>query len=71
MENISNDQIWKEVLDSIQVSVSPAIYNTWFTKTQLVSLETSNKDRVKALVGCSTAYVKDFIETRYFGILQD
>ena len=61
---------WKEVLDIIKVSVSPATFSTWFTQTHLVSAK-SVGDRFLTEVGCRTFYTKNTIESRYFGLIQD
>jgi len=68
---LDNERVWKDVLESVQVNVSPAIYKTWFTQTKLTKLEKVEGGVIAAEVGCATNYVKDFIENRYFGIIQD
>ena len=65
---LDNERVWKDVLESVQVNVSPAIYKTWFTQTKLTKLEKIEGGVIAAEVGCATNYVKDFIENRYFGI---
>lgn len=64
------DKIWKEILQSIRVSVSPAIFSTWLTHTKLAKLKRIN-DRLTAEVACGSSFVKSTVETRYFGLLQD
>lgn len=54
----------------MKVSVSPGIFNTWFSQTHLVSLKRVNK-RYVAEVGCPSSFVKSTIENRYFGLIQD
>lgn len=63
-------QVWNDVLESIKVSVSPAIFSTWFSQTHLAKLKKSN-GRHTAHVGCSSSFVKTTIEGRYFGLIQD
>lgn len=66
----NNKQVWHEVLESVRVSVSPAIYTTWFSQTHLIQIDkTDQRDTVQ--IGCNSAYVKSTIETRYFGLVQD
>ena len=65
-----NKKLWREVLESVRVSVSPAIFSTWFSQTHLVELEKQGK-RYAASVGCNSSYVKTTIEGRYFGLIQD
>lgn len=57
-------------MESIKVSVSPAIFSTWFSQTHLVSVEKSGS-RFTAEVGCGSSFVKTTIEGRYFGLIQD
>lgn len=67
---MNNEQIWNDSLEIIKVTVSPAIFSTWFSQTHLSSLENLS-DRVIAEVGCSTAFAKNTIEARYYGLVQD
>jgi len=63
-------QIWYEVLESVNVSVSSATFRTWFAQTHLASLE-EGSGRFIAEIGCSSIFVKNTIESRYFGLVQD
>lgn len=65
-----NRQVWHEVLESVRVSVSPAIFTTWFSQTHLVQIDKSDQ-RDTVQIGCNSAFVKTTIETRYFGLVQD
>lgn len=67
---IDKKTIWNSVLESIKVSVSPAIFSTWFSQTHLSELKKVGK-RWLARVGCSSPFVKTTIESRYFGLIQD
>jgi chromosomal replication initiator protein len=67
---MDNVQIWKDSLEIIKVSVSPAIFSTWFSQTHLSSTQEVG-DRVTAEVGCPTSFAKNTIESRYFGLVQD
>jgi chromosomal replication initiator protein len=64
-------QIWKEVLESVRVSVSPAIFSTWLSQTHLVSLRKIDEKRYLAEIGCPSAFIKATVEKRYFGLIQD
>ena len=64
-------QTWNEVLESVRVSVSPAIFSTWLSQTHLVSLRKLDERRYLAEIGCSSAFIKSTIELRYFGLIQD
>jgi chromosomal replication initiator protein len=64
------EKLWRDVLENVKISVSPAIFSTWFSQTHLVSVEKKEK-RPVVTVGCNSSYVKSTIESRYFGLLQD
>ena len=70
VSGIDNTKIWHNATESIKVSVSPAIFKTWFSQTHLASLE-KDGDRFVAQVGCNSSFVKTTIESRYFGLVQD
>ncbi len=61
---------WHDTLEIIKVSVSPAIFSTWFSQTHLIKIDEINQ-RFLIEIGCPTSYIKNFIETRYFGLIQD
>lgn len=71
MQKLDKNQIWHDVLSSVKVSVSTAIFSTWISKTHLVSLKKISKDRYLAEIGCLSSFVKATIETRYFGLIQE
>ena len=71
MTAYDKETIWREVLENVKVSVSPAIFSTWFSQTYLSNLEPQGAKRIIAQVGCSSSFVKTTIESRYFGIIQD
>ncbi len=70
MDNPDTRKIWNETLESIKITVSGAIFSTWFTQTHLSSL-TKKGDRYNAEIGCSSSYVRATIESRYYGLVQD
>lgn len=63
-------KIWKEVLETIKISVSDASYKTYISHTHLSDLKEIG-DRVIAEVGCESFFVKQQIEQRYAGLVQD
>lgn len=67
---MNNEQVWKDSLEIIKVTVSPAIFSTWFSQTHLISIN-DNGDRTSIQVGCPTSFAKNTIESRYFGLIQD
>jgi chromosomal replication initiator protein len=70
MAEVNKKQSWKDTLESIKISVSPAIFSTWFNQTHLVDLRRSG-GRHLAEIGCASAFVKTTIESRYWGLVQD
>ena len=70
MSKIDINEAWNDCLESIKVSVSPAIFSTWFSQTHISSIE-EKKDRYLIEVGCPSAFVKATIEGRYYGLIQD
>jgi chromosomal replication initiator protein len=70
MNDVDTKKIWHDVLESIKVSVSPANFTTWFKQTHLSSLK-NDQGRFTAEVGCASSFVKNTIETRYFGLVQE
>lgn len=70
MAELNKRQVWKDTLESIKVSVSPAIFSTWFNQTHLFDVKEAG-GRYISEVGCSSAFVKSTIESRYWGLVQD
>jgi chromosomal replication initiator protein len=70
METTDKNQLWKDCLESIKVSVSPAIFSTWFSQTHIVNLDKKN-NRYLAEIGCPSSFVKNTVEGRYYGLIQD
>lgn len=62
--------IWKDTLEVIKITVSSAIYTTWFSQSFIDKFE-EFEERVVVEVGCPTAFSKNQIESRYFGLVQD
>ncbi len=71
MNKLDKDKVWHEVLESIKVSVSSAIFSTWLSKTHIASLKKISEDRYLAEIACPSFYVKTTIAERYFGLIQD
>lgn len=69
-EEYDLNTIWKHVLDNIKISVSNAIFSTWFSQTHLVSMN-KNNERFTVEIGCTSNFVKATIESRYYGLVQD
>lgn len=70
MEQIDKNNIWKDTLENVKLSVSNAIFGTWFTQTHLVEVVDMG-GRANIIIGCHSTFAKNTIETRYFGLLQE
>lgn len=71
MENtIDTAQLWNDTLESIKVSVSPAIFSTWFSQTHLATVK-NTQNHLVAEIGCKSGFVKTTVESRYYGLIQD
>ncbi len=57
-------QVWRAALGELQVSLSPANYETWLRDTQLVDVE-DNRFRIAVPNG----FAKDWLETRYRSLI--
>jgi len=70
MDEDQKNLIWNEVLESIRVTVSSAIFTAWFKQTHLHNVNMAGT-RFVAEIGCASSFVKSTLETRYYGIIQD
>lgn len=70
MDQTETKTLWHDFLESIKVSVSPANYSTWFSQTFLIGAEKKDS-RYLLTVGCPSSFIKNTIEIRYFGLIQD
>lgn len=61
---------WREVLEIIKISVSSGTFTTWFAQTHIIKMEEMGS-RFYVEVGSPTAFSKNTIEARYFGLIQD
>jgi chromosomal replication initiator protein len=57
-------QVWRAALGELQVSLSPANFETWFRGTELVEVE-DNRFRIAAPNG----FAKDWLESRYRSLI--
>ncbi|MDO8488097.1 MAG: chromosomal replication initiator protein DnaA [bacterium] len=58
---------WKSVLAALKLSVSEGIYSTYLKPTELLSVTEVGDKKLICEVGCTSAYVKDTVEKRYWG----
>ncbi len=71
MKDPDKDQVWRDALQGVKLSVSPAIFQTWLSQTHLVNFQNKGDERFLAEVGCPSAFIKSTVEKRYFGLIQD
>ncbi len=63
---MNKKELWESVLTELQLSISAANFQTWFKgRTEIAEINDS-----LIVVGCSSAYVKDWLEQRYLGQLK-
>ncbi len=67
---MTNLEIWHDTLEIVKISVSPAIFSTWFSQTHVSKIDEVG-ERVVVEIGCPTSFAKNTIEARYFGLVQD
>lgn len=70
MDGLDKNLVWHRALESLKVSVSPAIFSTWFSQTHISEVRKTG-ERFVVEIGCSSFFVKTTVENRYFGLVQD
>ncbi|KKQ74936.1 MAG: Chromosomal replication initiator protein DnaA [Candidatus Woesebacteria bacterium GW2011_GWB1_38_5b] len=70
---MDKDKIWHEVLESLKVSISSAAFSTWLNQTHLSALKELDTQPPRFIVeiGCQTTFVRQTVEVRYFGLIQE
>ncbi len=64
-------KVWKTVLESLKVNLSSASFATWFAQTFIVRVREVAKDRQITEIGCPSNFVRNTIETRYYGLIKE
>lgn len=64
-------KIWKDALNLIRLSVSPANFSTWFAHTYISSMKSVSEGRQLVEIACPSSFIADAVEKRYFGLVQD
>jgi chromosomal replication initiator protein len=57
---MTNEEIWQSILAQTQLSVSPAIFTTWFKSTSIVSIKDG-----EAVIGVPNSFAKEWLEQKY------
>lgn len=68
--NYEYDKLWKDTLEILKISVSEAAFKTYLYHTHLTDLKEVG-DRIIAQIGCESVFIKQQVEQRYFGLIQD
>src|SRR5207344_410718 len=64
IERMDAKQVWRAALGELQVSLSPANYETWLRDTQLVDV-----DEQRFKISVPNGFAKDWLETRYRSLI--
>src|SRR5918998_4825282 len=62
--SMDTKQVWRAALGELQVSLSPANFETWLKETALIAVD-DNRFRVAVPNG----FAKDWLETRYRSLI--
>jgi len=62
---------WKTVLENLKINLSSANFSTWFPQTFIVKNREVEKDRQIVEIGCPSGFVRDTVETRYYGLIKE
>jgi len=57
---MTNEDTWQSILAQVQLSVSPALFATWFKSTSIFSIENGN-----ATIAVSNIFAKEWLEQKY------
>jgi len=57
-------QVWRAALGELQVSLSPANFETWLRETQLVDV-----DEQRFRIAVPNGFAKDWLESRYRSLI--
>lgn len=63
--------LWKQTLAVVKISISSATLSTWFPQTFISNIKISHPGRQIIEIGCPSSYIRDTLEKRYFGLIQD
>lgn len=60
MTNLTNEEIWKNVLGEMEISLSKASFVTWFKDTRIVSKENS-----QVVISVPNGFVKEWVQNKF------
>src|SRR6476659_3414597 len=64
LDHMDAKQVWRAALGELQVSLSPANFETWLRDTQLVDV-----DDQRFRIAVPNGFAKDWLETRYRSLI--
>ena len=64
IDRMDAKQVWRAALGELQVSLSPANFETWLRDTQLVDV-----DEQRFRIGVPNGFAKDWLENRYRSLI--
>jgi chromosomal replication initiator protein len=68
---VQSKQLWKLVLDDLQVSLSQGNYSTWIRPTELTNVTSVGEDRQIAEISCPSSFHQQMLETRYYAQIKE
>ncbi|MFH1840906.1 MAG: chromosomal replication initiator protein DnaA [Candidatus Shapirobacteria bacterium] len=68
---MDSNKIWRAVLGNLKINLSPASFNTWFSQTFIVTRKTLDTVRQITEIGCPSLFIRDTVETKYYGLIKD
>jgi len=68
---MNNQKIWQTALENLKITLSPASFNTWFTKTFIINIKPISEERQIIEIGCPNSFVSQTVENRYYGLIKD
>jgi chromosomal replication initiator protein len=64
IDRMDANQVWRAALGELQVSLSPANFETWLRDTQLVDV-----DEQRFRIAVPNGFAKDWLESRYRSLI--
>ena len=60
MTNLTNEEIWRGVLNEMEVSLSRASFITWFKDTKIISKESG-----QIVISVPNGFVKEWVQNKF------
>lgn len=69
--NMNKAKVWKTVLENLKINLSSASFATWFPQTFIIRFKEIEKNRQITEIGCPSNFIRNMIETRYYGLIKE